>query len=298
MLRQSTYEQVVAGLRHERAKLGAPTRGQRWLIRQDFIWAARLFYLVQHSNRKGKRDGSEKDVEAMARYFVNDIFGWVASQDPDQEEKQISEDLWTYTVNRNRPIKATVFDSMRTIKADAASRTFDVTGKGIRRAIVDSGIDATHPAFRRHDNEGQRFAAAFIEDRDSYTGWKTNTRIKRTYDFSKIRQNLPVKQLRALLDWATTELAGCDRSAWPRDTLQGRATRQKGPPIQDTRASPRHSGRKDSRRQLDPDETDADPLGPRQTTRKPPQPLLGVRPDIELYDLRVFATTVRATSFL
>lgn len=288
VLRQLIYEQVVAGLRHERAKLGAPTRGQRWLIRQDFIWAARLFYLVQHSNRKGKRDGSEKDVEAMARYFVNDIVGSVASQDPDQEEKQLSEDLWTYTVNRNRPIKATVFDSMRTIKADAASRTFDVTGKGIRWAIVDSGIDATHPAFRRHDNEGQRFAAAFIEDSDSPTGWKTNTRIKKTYDFSKIRQNLPVKQLRALLDGRLLNWRDViDQLGLEIPFKVERPVKKDRPYRTPGQAHGTHvAGILGAN--WHPDETDADPLGPRQTTRKPPQPLLGVCPDIELYDLRVF----------
>jgi subtilisin family serine protease len=46
-----------------------------------------------------------------------------------------------------------------------------------------------------------------------------------------------------------------------------------------------------------PDDTDADPLGPRQTTRKPPQPLLGVCPDIEIYDLRVFDRDGRGDEF-
>lgn len=42
--------------------------------------------------------------------------------------------------------------SLPTIKADAARNAFGCTGRGIVWAIVDSGIDGTHPHFRRHRN--------------------------------------------------------------------------------------------------------------------------------------------------
>ena len=55
--------------------------------------------------------------------------------------------LWSVSVNR--PAGHAVMRSRKTIKADAAIRVFDTGGHGIRWAVIDSGIDATHPAFAR-----------------------------------------------------------------------------------------------------------------------------------------------------
>jgi hypothetical protein len=42
-----------------------------------------------------------------------------------------------------------MFRSTATVKADAARKVFGVRGEGVRWAILDSGIDASHLAFRR-----------------------------------------------------------------------------------------------------------------------------------------------------
>ena len=42
--------------------------------------------------------------------------------------------------------------SVSTVMADVARKVFGSTGRGIVWAIVDSGIDGTHPHFRRHNN--------------------------------------------------------------------------------------------------------------------------------------------------
>ncbi|WP_406229341.1 S8 family serine peptidase [Nocardia sp. NBC_01009] len=47
----------------------------------------------------------------------------------------------------NFPVKPLIDVSGRTVKADAARRSFDACGRGIRWAVVDSGIDRTHPHF-------------------------------------------------------------------------------------------------------------------------------------------------------
>jgi subtilisin family serine protease len=47
-------------------------------------------------------------------------------------------------------VKAHLDRSVTTIKADAAARTFDCTGAGVVWAVLDSGIDATHPHFATH----------------------------------------------------------------------------------------------------------------------------------------------------
>ena len=45
------------------------------------------------------------------------------------------------------PVHAQLTHSISTIKADAALRTFEASGEGITWAVVDSGIDGTHPHF-------------------------------------------------------------------------------------------------------------------------------------------------------
>lgn len=42
--------------------------------------------------------------------------------------------------------------SAATVKADAARTSFGASGRGVCWAVLDSGIDGTHPHFRMHDN--------------------------------------------------------------------------------------------------------------------------------------------------
>ncbi len=42
--------------------------------------------------------------------------------------------------------------SVSTVMADVACKLFGSSGRGIVWAVVDSGIDGTHPHFRRHGN--------------------------------------------------------------------------------------------------------------------------------------------------
>lgn len=51
-------------------------------------------------------------------------------------------------------VRATGWDSLTAVKADAARRAFAATGAGITWAVVDSGIDGRHPHFARHGNLG------------------------------------------------------------------------------------------------------------------------------------------------
>jgi subtilisin family serine protease len=45
------------------------------------------------------------------------------------------------------PVKSHIYRSMPTIKADAALKSYEAGGRGIVWAVVDSGIDASHPHF-------------------------------------------------------------------------------------------------------------------------------------------------------
>ena len=56
-----------------------------------------------------------------------------------------------YRVWPDFPVYAQIDVSCRTVKADASRRAFDACGEGITWAVIDSGIDASHPHFSTGD---------------------------------------------------------------------------------------------------------------------------------------------------
>lgn len=76
--------------------------------------------------------------------------------------------LWR--VYENRQAESALYYSRKTVKADAAERVFDISCSSLRWAVVDSGIDATHEAFG-----GPKL---------------DESRISRTYDFTRLREIL------------------------------------------------------------------------------------------------------------
>ena len=57
-----------------------------------------------------------------------------------------------YQIWSDTEIRTTLTRSLSTVKADAAQRAFQALGEGIVWAVLDSGIDATHPHFAEFDN--------------------------------------------------------------------------------------------------------------------------------------------------
>lgn len=85
--------------------------------------------------------------------------------------------LWGVASNR-RAAHALAF-SRKTVKADAAIRVFDTGGQGVRWAVVDSGIDATHPAFARWEKLTQ---AGQFQDQTTPAAL---SRVVKTLDFTR-----------------------------------------------------------------------------------------------------------------
>ncbi|TNE83118.1 MAG: hypothetical protein EP339_00595, partial [Gammaproteobacteria bacterium] len=56
-----------------------------------------------------------------------------------------------FTLSLNREGDGAVFDSVKTVKADAARRLFALSNGKITWAVIDSGIDASHCAFRDYN---------------------------------------------------------------------------------------------------------------------------------------------------
>ena len=87
-----------------------------------------------------------------------------------------------HLVSRNRDAEPALHESVRAIKADAARKLFTIKCSNITWAILDSGIDADHPAFK----DGSR-----------------PSRVKAIYDFSEVRRVLGVKDDHAMLSKAS-----------------------------------------------------------------------------------------------
>jgi serine protease AprX len=101
-----------------------------------------------------------------------------------------------FSVSLNRDAEVTVFRSVATVKADAARRLFNIDATGLRWAVIDSGIDATHPAFRLRDPGANPADPPLFPDAFG-AGGENNTRIIGTYDFTPVRQLLDLDLVRA-----------------------------------------------------------------------------------------------------
>lgn len=88
------------------------------------------------------------------------------------EDQALGSEVRVYQIALNRRTATASAESVRTVKGDAALRVFEVDTGHICWAVVDSGIDLRHPAFRHPD---------FPEDVEK-------TRVVESYDFTRVRR--------------------------------------------------------------------------------------------------------------
>jgi serine protease AprX len=171
-------------------------------IADDLLWMLRIIGTIEWARRLTPEQAKKKKVEV-------DKDGRIASLPLDRKGEVdyalivdcgcslLENDLPVaqarrpslWLINRNRPAESAVVDSRRAIKADAAFRLFDISCSGLTWAVVDSGIDATHPAFFKAEK-------TLPESAD----WRQRTRIRKTYDFTRLRPLLDQETLRELLE--------------------------------------------------------------------------------------------------
>ncbi len=198
--------------------------------------------------------------------------------------------LWS--VSRNRPANTSIWRSRMATKADAAARLFAVKTSGLRWAVLDTGIDATHPAFARRANVGGEVVKDAGEDDEGNREFPS--RVIRTYDFMRLKDlldpetriiaensaaaKIPKAQLDALLDELDQHLKRGRAVDWdllepflriPHDDQYAAHNRPDNP----------HGTHVAGIIAADWPEAETD------TALN--QPLQGMCPDIELYDLRV-----------
>jgi serine protease AprX len=183
--------------------------------------------------------------------------------------------LWA--VNLNRVARTALSKSRLAVKADAAERVFSVNCSDLRWAIVDTGVDATHPAFRRRAADGT------LEPKP----WP-NTRVVATYDFTR---------LRPIVSGRLGSLSEEQRSELERRVQTGQALDWDA--LKPLLSVPHERGYTVPK--ASHGTHIAGIVGGDWRTRDPEMPalydLIGICPDIELYDLRVFDQTGHGEEF-
>src|SRR5262245_34577237 len=219
---------------------------------------------------------SEQEIDAFARVF-EDL----------AEPGAAAGVLWAISVNRRAT--TSIWRSRLTVKADAAERLFQARTAGIRWAILDTGIDARHKAFVKRNPDGSSPPPPKEDE-------PLNSRVVRTYDFLRLKDLLdpdPDKDLK--LEGSAAALLPPEkleemREDLARSLLRGRAVDwdllEPFLRIPHSPASEYRPPRFDSHGThvagiLAADWREASVETPLK------EALIGVCPDIEVYDLRV-----------
>lgn len=217
---------AVRGRRYRPQQTGGAAGGRTETdLPVELVWLARIVGWLAWAAEREDGDAppdEPRDFRAWRRTegpeapdLVRALARLLAGPEGGEEERPLQEVLpaplddpeaRVWLVNRNRSAQLAVRDSRLAIKADAAWRLFDISCKGLAWAIIDSGIDATHPAFRKTDpSTGEPYAAPFEEAGNRVVN---RTRVARTFDFSRVRLLLNPALLTALLAGADEAEAG------------------------------------------------------------------------------------------
>jgi hypothetical protein len=219
---------------------------------------------------------SQDEIDAFAR-----VFDGLHAEEPD-----VTGLLWS--ISANREASTSVWRSRLTVKADAAARLFEAETAGIRWAVLDTGIDATHKAFRRRDAKQEIVGPDPANPED-----ELNSRVLRTYNFLRIKDLLdpdtdtPVEGSAAA--GTTPEKLDELREELRVSLLRGRAIDWD---LLELFLRVPHTARDYQRPRFDAHGTHVAGIlaanwqeAPQESPLK--APLLGVCPELELFDLRV-----------
>jgi len=149
---------------------GASMDPLRDKVDPQLIWMMKVIGTIgaiAHRKRPRKDPPTSKEIIDACMDLVRDL---------QPAEKMALAPVWTIT--RNRQASVSISRSTMAVKADAARRLFEISCGKLSWAIIDSGVDARHPAFRIRDKSK-------TPEKDPF-----KTRVTATYDFTVIRQLL------------------------------------------------------------------------------------------------------------
>jgi len=107
--------------------------------------------------------------------------------EPDKDRAPPKGTEQIYLINLNRPATQGLFESRSTVKGDASQRLFEIRTTGLHIAVVDGGIDSTHQAFlnRLHERyKEEEWPKDRQIEKSELADW---SRVVATYDFTILR---------------------------------------------------------------------------------------------------------------
>ncbi len=138
---------------------------------EDNVADKRHELLIEYSDIKARDDESPQDLLRAALVEVTgnkklsgpegvnepqklEFFERYAAASLNREElENLSAKLeLNITIWRDAPKRALINESIHTVQAYTAQRGYDATGRGIGWAVLDTGVDAGHPHFRKYRN--------------------------------------------------------------------------------------------------------------------------------------------------
>jgi hypothetical protein len=213
---------------------------------------------------------------------------------------------FVWTVSLNRRATPALSRSVPAVKADAARTLFTVNCSEIVWAVIDSGVDATHYAFRGTIADGTT---------------KVPSRVKRCFDFTSIREIVTLDNLDAARRKARLEIllgkklkkspraedADANLLALARGASEGRSTNwQLVEPFVELDAAHQDNRPRTNHGTHVTGILAASRAGAKKANDEAPDPRVrldvphwadGMCPDINIYDFRVLAPTLKETEF-
>lgn len=176
-----SYPGQLADLKRD-AILDVVTNGPAHGVKDYGAWLLRLLGPLIWAHDEGSdREAAELPEPAA---YVDALEKLLAGIVTPTKRQVAGSTLWS--INRNRTAEISVWSSSKTIKSDAATRLFELSCKHLTWAVLDTGIDARHPAFRLRNADGSLKKKKGAE--------ASVSRVVKTYDFTRIRKLLDTEQ--------------------------------------------------------------------------------------------------------
>ena len=130
-----------------------------------------------------RTDGAGVEPDAGWRRIVAAVAELIRGIEPGDPKAKL------HSINLNREAFAAIARSTLAVKADAARRLFELSCADLAWAVIDTGIDARHPAFRSRDAEQNE--RAYAEPFPLEEGERVNrTRVVESYDLTQLERLL------------------------------------------------------------------------------------------------------------
>jgi hypothetical protein len=213
---------------------------------------------------------------------LREVFLQIQRDLQSEEARKWSGEPQIWLVNLNRRAMPAVAKSVPAVKGDAARTLFSVKCDAIRWAVMDSGIDGSHPMFRDENGE---------------------SRVIKAYDFSNIRKIVSLDNR----DIKTDDFKGRLKELLKGRKIENAAERLQKLAEDAENDRPIHWDLVEDFIEVDPNTLDGERgrhgthvagiLGARRDTEAVSDSSDGMCPDIKLYDFRVLSKTLQDTEF-